>query len=393
MSKIKILTFSTLYPNSERTQHGIFVETRLRYLLQNNNTESRVVSPIPWFPFSWSVFGEYAKNSKIPQEDVRNNIHIDYPRFLLLPKVGMTLAPFFMAVFTYPRLRKVQKEYNFQIIDAHYFYPDGVAAIILGKWLNKPVTITARGTDLHLIPKYRLPRKMIQWAAKNADGLITVCQALKEVLVDLGVAEKTVNVLRNGVNLELFFPVNNRMTLKKNLNMTGKNILSVGRLVEIKGHHLIIKALKNYPEITLYIAGNGEKEQELKKQVVDNELQSRVVFLGSLTQAKLREYYCAVDMLILASSREGWANVLLESMACGTPVVATNVWGTPEVVAAPEAGLLVERTVEGISKGINELYSNYPDRRKTRLYAEKFSWDATTKGQEDLFNRILDKQS
>ncbi len=393
MSKIKILTFSTLYPNTERTRHGIFVETRLRYLLQNNKVESRVVSPVPWFPVSWSIFGEYAKNKKIPPQDVRHNIQIDYPRFLLLPKVGMTLAPFFMAVFAYPRLKKIQKDYNFQIIDAHYFYPDGVAAIILGKWLNKPVTITARGTDLNLIPKYLLPRKMIQWAAKNASGLITVCQALKEVLIALGVPEKKVHALRNGVNLDLFTPPENREILQKKLNLSGKNILSVGHLIERKGHHLVIEALKKCPEVTLYIAGDGEKEQELRKQVMELNLQERVVFLGNLNQSELRNYYGAVDMLVLASSREGWANVLLESMACGTPVIATNVWGTPEVVAKPESGILVDRSAEEIRKGINKLYTNYPDRKKTRLYAEKYSWDATTKGQEDLFKDILDKQS
>jgi teichuronic acid biosynthesis glycosyltransferase TuaC len=120
-------------------------------------------------------------------------------------------------------------------------------------------------------------------------------------------------------------------------------------------------------------------------------LQDRVVFLGALSQARLRDYYGAVDALLLLSSREGWANVLLESMACATPVVATKVWGTPEVVAAQEAGILVERRVEAIVQGIQQLLQTDFDRTATRRYAEGFSWDDTSRGQYALFNQILNQ--
>lgn len=109
-----------------------------------------------------------------------------------------------------------------------------------------------------------------------------------------------------------------------------------------------------------------------------------------MAQDELRQYYGAADALVLASSREGWANVLLESMACGTPVVASNVGGTAEVVAAPEAGLLLaERTPEAVADAVRRLFSRYPDRGATRRYAEGFSWAETTAGQLRLFSRIL----
>jgi teichuronic acid biosynthesis glycosyltransferase TuaC len=100
-------------------------------------------------------------------------------------------------------------------------------------------------------------------------------------------------------------------------------------------------------------------------------------------------WFSAADALILASSREGWANVLLESMACGTPVVATRVNGTPEVVASPVAGRLADvRDVEHLKQALLSLLNDYPDRADVRRYAEKFSWDETTQAQYGLFSKI-----
>jgi glycosyltransferase involved in cell wall biosynthesis len=116
----------------------------------------------------------------------------------------------------------------------------------------------------------------------------------------------------------------------------------------------------------------------------------RVRFLGSIAHEQLADIYAAADTLILASSREGWPNVLLEAMACGTPVVASNIWGNPEVVAAPDAGVLMsERTENGIAAAVRSLFERLPDRAATRRYSEQFSWDATTEGQVELFSEIL----
>jgi len=388
---VKILTFSTLYPNKIFHKHGIFVENRLRHLLANGQVQSKVVAPIPWFPLKHKRFGEYAKYAQIPESDNRHGIDIIHPRYPLIPKVGMTSAPLLMALSALRPLKKIISDgYDFEIIDAHYFYPDGVAAYLLGKMLGKTVVITSRGTDISLIPKYFLPRQMIKWSAKGSAGLITVCQALKDSLVSLGVDEQKVTVLRNGVDLQQFKPAEQREALRESLNITGTTLLSVGHLIRRKGHHLVIEALKELPDVNLLIAGDGVEEAKLKHLTSELELQDRVKFLGSIPHAQLVKYYSAVDMLVLASSREGWANVLLESMACGTPVVATNVWGTPEVVAQPEAGVLIhERSASGIAGGVKTLLDHYPDWQNTRHYAEKFSWEETTRGQENLFSNII----
>ena len=386
---MKILTFSTLYPNAARQGHGIFVETRLRQLLASGKVESRVVAPVPWFPSCNPRFGEYALHASVPHEERRHGIHILHPRYLVLPKIGMTLAPFLLAQSVKSVIERVLAQYPFDLIDAHYFYPDGVAAVALGRYFGKPVVITARGTDVNLIPRYRLPRQMILWAARHAAGMITVARALKDRLVALGVPAERIEALRNGVDLQLFRPID-REDGRRRLGFRRTILLSVGNLVPLKGHDLAIRALRLLPESDLVIVGNGPERAALGVLAQESGVSDRVTFAGVLAQEELRQYYGAADVLVLASSREGWANVLLESMACGTPVVATDVGGSREVVAAPEAGVLVaERTPEALANAVRGLFARYPDRGATRRYAEGFGWGATTAGQLALFSRIL----
>lgn len=375
-------------------RHGIFVENRLRHLIASGEVESRVIAPVPWFPFKSKLFGEYGKFARVPLNERRHDIEIVHPRYVLLPKVGMNLTPDYMAKSIEKSVKKIIHDgFQVDLIDAHYFYPDGVAAVKVAKALNIPATITARGTDLNLIPQYLKPREMIKRAAENANGLITVCQALKDVLLELDVSDEKVTVLRNGVDLQMFSPPQDLNALRNKLNIKGRTLLSVGHLIERKGHDFVIKSLQLMKNVNLLIAGDGEEFEDLKRLVKEQKLESRVTFLGSIPHTKLKEFYGAVDALVLASSREGWANVLLESMACGTPVVATNIWGTPEVVTNAESGVLVDRTPESIAEGVKRLFENYPDRALTRRYAEKFSWDDTTQGQLTLFNQILAKST
>ncbi|NUU01807.1 glycosyltransferase family 4 protein [Herbaspirillum robiniae] len=390
---MKLLTFSTLFPNHERPGHGIFVETRLRHLVASGEVESRVVAPVPWFPLRHARFGSYGRFARVPAAEVRSGIQVLHPRYLLLPKVGMTPAPLLMARAMKPVLRKLIDEgFDFDAIDAHYFYPDGVAAMMLGKYFRKPVVITARGSDITLLPGYKWPGRMIRWAADNAAGVITVCAALREELLALGADPAKVVSLRNGVDLELFRPPLDRAALRKQLQMDGLTLLSVGNLVPVKGHELTIAALTELKEATLLIAGSGPELARLQALADQLQVAGRVRFLGPLPQATLRDYYGAADVMVLSSSREGWANVLLESMACGTPVAASKVWGTPEVVAHTDAGVLMqERSAAGIAAAVRALLAAGPERAATRRYAEGFSWDDTTAGQLRLFRDVIGK--
>ena len=245
---VRILTFSSLYPNPAMPPRGVFVENRLRHLVEDADIESRVVSPVPWFPLAGRLSSEHAAFEQVPGEDERHGISIRYPRYLHLPKVGMTLQPVLMAMAALPVLKKIIRDgYDFDVIDAHYFYPDGVAAAWLARRLNKPLTITARGTDINLIPQYALPRRMIQWAARRADAMITVCQALNDSLVELGAEAGKVHTLRNGVDLQLFRPPVEREGLRTALELSGTVVVSVGYLIPRKGHDLVIRAMAALP--------------------------------------------------------------------------------------------------------------------------------------------------
>ena len=387
---MKLLTFSTLFPNVVTPSHGIFVETRLRYLLGSGQVSARVMAPVPWFPSSNPRFGSYAKFAAVPSHEVRHGIDVSHPRYALLPKIGMNVAPALMMRGVKNAVaRLIDEGDDFDLIDAHYFYPDGVAAVMLGKYFNKPVVITSRGTDINLIPQFAVARRQILWAARECSAIITVCQALKDEMVSLGVDAARITPLRNGVDLQRFTP-RDRAAARQGLGMQGFTMLSVGVLDQRKGHDLTIRALTLLPGVSLWIAGTGPERERLQALAVELGVADRLRLLGPIAQTELTTYYNAADVMVLASSREGWANVLLESMACGTPVVASNVWGTPEVVAAPAAGVLMgERSASGIAAAVTALRAAYPAHAQTRQYAEGFSWDDTTNGQLALFERVL----
>ena len=392
--RIRVLTFSTLYPNAARPQHGVFVENRLRHLVASGEIDSTVLAPAPWFPFSHGMFGEYARHARVPRREARYGLDVFHPAYVVVPKIGMSIAPALLYWSARSAVRRLLAEgRRFDLIDAHYFYPDGVAAALLGREFHLPVVITGRGADLNQLPAYGVPRKQILWAARRAAAMITVCQSLKDSLIGLGGEAGKIHVLRNGVDLAQFKPID-RDVARSALGLSGPTLLSVGALIPRKGHDLVIKALSLIPDATLMIAGEGSERARLQALADQLGLGSRVRLLGQVTHEQLTPLYNAADISILASSSEGWANVLLESMACGTPVAATNVSGTPEVVTAPESGMLIEeRTPDGIAATVRHLLARLPERAQTRAYAETFSWDAITDGQLRLFQGILESNT
>jgi glycosyltransferase involved in cell wall biosynthesis len=390
IAPIRLLTISTLYPNDLRPNHGVFVENRLRHLLRSEAASSTVVAPVPWFPSRSTKFGDWSQHAGVAPREVRNGIVVHHPRFPTLPRIGMSVAPFLMYRALLPFVRRlIAAGQTFDLIDAHYMYPDGVAAVWLGRAVGLPTVVTARGTDVNLIPRHAVPRRLIRQTIDGATALIAVSAALKAALVDLGAPAEKVTVLRNGVDTCLFRP-GDRRAAREALGLMRPTLISVGLLIERKGHHRVIEALTRLPAFELLIVGEGPERDRLAALIARLGLSSRVQLLGARPHAELPALYRAADALVLASEREGWANVLLEAMACGTPVVASNIWGNPEVVRSPEAGLIADaNTAAGIAAGVAKLFAHLPPREATRAYAEGFSWDETTAGQLALFRRVM----
>jgi glycosyltransferase involved in cell wall biosynthesis len=388
---LRLLTVTTLYPNARQPNHGVFVENRLRHLVASGQAVSEVIAPVPWFPSANPAFGDWSRYAGIPAFEDRHGLTVHHPRYLALPRLGVLSGPWLLHRALRAAARRLLREGRaFDAIDAHYLFPDGVAALWLARELGLPVVVTARGSDTSLLPQYRLPRRLIAEVIAGADGLIAVSEGLRQGLLDLGAAPDRVTVLRNGVDLETFRPPADRAALRAELGLDGPVLLSVGLLIPRKGHDRIIAALPDLPGCTLLIAGEGPDRAALLAQAERLGVAARVRLLGPQPHAALARLYGAADALVLASLREGWANVLLEAMACGTPALAGPAWGSAEAIAAPEAGAVLEDvTPEAIAAGVKRLLAAPPARAATRRYAEGFGWEPTTQGQLALFRRVL----
>lgn len=389
---IKTLLFSTLFPSSARPGHGIFVETRLRELLKTGEVETKVVAPVPWFPLAGKRFGEYGKFAATPRFEERNGVDVFHPRYFLPPKIGMNLAPRSLAAGALPLVKKLIRDgFDFDLIDAHYYYPDGVAAGIIAERLGKPFVVTARGSDLNLIGEFAKPRRQIIETAKRASASIGVSNALVERLIHLGADRKKIFFFRNGVDLERFKPEEKKRARQKlDIPDQALVLLSVGNLVELKGHHIAIEALQCLPEKThLIIAGSGPEKSHLEKLASRLGVAKRVKLVGQIPNDELRWLFSAADALALCSSREGWPNVLLESIACGTPVIATNTGGVSEIISSPIVGRLMEsRSPAALAKQFDDIIRHKPAQSELLKFAKDFGWQATSNAQIELFNGI-----
>ena len=387
---INVLLFSSMYPNAELPVLGVFVENRFRRLVETKQVAVTVVAPVPWFPSTSKWFGRYALHARTPRRETRHGIEIFHPRYVVIPnKISLAIEPQLLYLGVRRLVKHLVRERRIDVIDAHGFFPDGAAAVRLARALGLPVCVTGHGTDLMLLSQLACSQSEIERAARHADELITVCDALQRPLINMGIEASKITTLRNGVDLSVFRLLD-RNDARARWGASGPTIISVGGLIELKGHHLIVEALKSLRDATLLIAGDGPYRSRLEQQIAAAGLSSRARLLGQVAHEQLPSLYNAADVLVLASSREGGPLVLLEAMACGTPVVATDVGGIGEVVCGPDAGLLIkERTPAAIADGLRTLFGRLPNRASTRAYAERFSWDATAEGQLRLFQRLM----
>lgn len=394
---IRIVLLSSLYPNEQQPRHGIFVEQRLRHLLASSEIEAKVVAPVPWFWSAHPRYGRYARMAAVAPVEHRHGLDILHPRYLVIPKVGMTAGPAAMAWSAGRALALLRRQgFDFDLIDAHYFYPDGVAAARLSARFDRPLVITARGADINTIANMRIPGRQVRVAARRADALLGVSASLSEKITRLGVSRDKVTTLRNGVDLSVFAPMDQAVA-RANLGVSGQVWLCVGHMIERKGMYIALAALAAVPGVTLVIAGDGPDEDSLRRQAARLGIADRVRFAGAVAHTELPGYYNAADALILPTRSEGMPNVVLEALACGTAVIATAVDGIPEIMGGPPAGrLLSERTADAVISAWQSITADEMakgGRMARRNYAQQFGWEPTTQGQIQVFRQILSRQA
>ncbi len=293
---------------------------------------------------------------------------------------------------------KLKKHFKFDIVDSHFVYPDGFGAVLIGKLFHKPVTITLRGTIKKLL-RYPLIKFQIRYALKKATKVFAVCNDLKNVAASLGIHDGKIEVIPNGIDIEKFMPVN-KLEARKELGLPAdkKIMISVGGLVKRKGFHEVIALLpeikKMFPDLMYLIVGErsveGNYEPVLRKTVERLHLEKDVLFAGHQPHDKIYKWLSASDIFCLVTSNEGWANVFLEAMACGLPVVTTRVGGNEEVVSSDDYGMLFElEDKDGMADAIIKSFQKKWNREKIINYAGKNTWDIRINHLISQFNSVI----
>ena len=394
MNKPKLLVFSSLFPSQKRPNAGVFIRERMFRV--NQEIPIIIVSPVPWFPFQGLL--RYWRPHFRPQpnrHEEQQGVQVYFPRFFSIPGLFKSYDGFFMALGSLPVLFKLRKQFN--IIDAHFAYPDGYAATLLGLWLKVPVTITLRGTE---VPLSKLPRRKekLLTALQNANGIFSVSDSLKQLVVSLGAQPDKIRVVGNGIDLLKFYPLEKSVTRAElNIAKDAKVLISVGALVDRKGFHRVIALLpallKQYPTLIYLIVGGDSPEGNIKnllqQQVKTLKLEDHVRFLGAYPSDQLKRPLSAADVFVLATANEGWANVFLEAMACGLPVIATDVGGNKEVVNSAELGTVVPFSdPEALLSALLQALEKDWQTSTIIYYAQQNSWDTRVSLLTEEFRRL-----
>ncbi len=379
--KLRVLVLATVYPSVAQPVHGIFVKNRMLEVAKLCHV--KIVSPIPYFPMV-QVLKRYRFRNLVPKREVHESVEVYYPRYISIPMILKPLDSVFMFFSFVILLRRLRKDFDFDLIDAHFAYPDGFGAVLAGFLFKKPVIVTIRGHDIFELPKHPVRIRQVIYALKKAKAVFSVAAYLKDGAVRLGIDPDKITVISNGVDINLFQPFD----MLKARSITGlpvekKIILSVGHLVERKGFQHIIDAIYELKktgsteDFLLVICGGSAQEgdygPELRAKA--KRLEVEVVFAGAVKNTELVSWYNSCDIFCLASSKEGWPNVILEAMACGKPVITTRAGGAAEVVCRGELGIVVDKQ-DGklIAKAIKKAFNTNYSVKALRSYASGQTW-------------------
>lgn len=377
-----VLSLSTLYPNAVNPRFGTFVARSLEAFAkrgaERGDWRVSVVNPIGLPPVA---LGRYRALSKLPERSDEHGITVHRPRFTLIPTIGARRNASAIAKAALPLIQRIHAETPIDLIDAQFFFPDGPAAAWVAQEMGLPLSIKARGSDITYWGTLDFARDQMVEAAHRAKGMLAVSGSLAEEMAAIGMPREKTQVHYTGLDRDRFRPLAHtqlRPQLSAELGFqipdNAPLLVCVGALIERKGQDIAIAALAKTEGARLVLVGKGDDEAHLRELARDLSVAERVHFAGSLDHDMLPLVLSAADIMVLPTSNEGLANAWVEALACGTPVVTCDVGGAREIITNSTAGRLVERTPEGIARGIAEVLNNPPMREAVAAMAEKFSW-------------------
>ena len=317
----------------------MFVLQRLAAL--GELAELQVASPMPVFPLLSRLRGQVG-----PACEHWQGLTVHRPRFFYVPGVLKSLDGWFYSRGLQRWLEGLCEQWRPDILDGHFAWPDGVGVALLARKLGLPYSITLRG-KIYPCLEVASQRRQCAEALMGAAAVISVSGDMARVAREFGVAEGRLHIIANGVDTERF-RLRDKAGARRELGLEqqGKLLVTIAHMGPRKGHREVIRALGQLPEnVRLVIVGGdpqGSKNvRELAEVIGEQRLQGRVILAGRQAYDRIPLYLSAADASVLASYREGCPNVVLESLACGRPVVVTRVGAVPDIVKVPDQGRIV----------------------------------------------------
>jgi len=382
LRRLRIVSLTCAYPNPLQPTIGVFVERRLQAL--SSIADVQVVSPVAIFRYGSPAGARIGiGEDKCPFQRQNGAVTVLHPRWFYPPlSGGLTAGWLALRMISY--LRRLRRTVPFDILDTHFGHPDGIAGGLISRALGVPFTMTLRGNEpAHA--RSRLVHRSLAWALSKAARVFTVSERLRQFAIGLGANPDKVKTIPNGVDTSIFHP-GERMAIRvqNGLDPQKPLIVSAGALIERKGHHRIVRgvgALNRSARgpVQLAIVGGagpeGAYEREIRQTIAALHLEADVRLVGSVSGPEMARWMAAADVLCLASTREGWPNVVNEALACGTPVVATDVGAVPDMLPDTRYGFVVPVNDEAALGGaLDQALRKEWDRSAIAAWGQRRSW-------------------
>lgn len=381
---MKILWISNLYPNSAQPNRATFNRQHVHHL--RNHAEVRVIAPVAW-PDALQARKAGKNIAALDSESTR------HPTFFYPPRLFRSAYGKLMLASVSSVWKSWARPWSPDVIVGSWAYPDGYVATRFARQLGIPAVIKVHGSDIHSL-EAGARMEQTRMVLKEADGILSVSQDLKEQIGDMGVAPDKVNVIYNGVDRERFV-LRDKMACRRKLKLSvsadEKLVLYIGNLKRVKGVDRLIAGfceLRRQHPAHLAIVGGGEEQASLTELTRTLGLANAVTFHGAVDHDVIPDWLSACDTFALCSRNEGVPNVLLEAMASGRPSVASRVGGIPEVVIPGETGFIVDSSnPQAVSDAlVNVLQTNWNE-TQIRNHSERYSWESNATKTIELILR------